>query len=94
VHNRSLAGIQTLRFEVSDIINRTHYLNLTLNVTLKTEQPGQATNLQLMISIGGVFIFGLPLISIIAITVYSQLKVQKVKKMEEDTQLAKMLDVK
>ncbi len=42
-------------------------------------------HLQLMISIGGVLIFGLPLISIIAITVYSQLKVQKVKKMEEDT---------
>ena len=51
-------------------------------------------HLQLMISIGGVLIFGLPLIFIIGITVYSQFKVKTVKKMEEDMQLAKMLEVK
>jgi hypothetical protein len=51
-------------------------------------------HLQLMISIGGVLIFGLPLISIVGITLYSQIKVKKIKKTEEDTQLAKMLDVK
>jgi hypothetical protein len=79
---------------VSDIINRTLNFNLTLNVTLKREKPGQSMHLQLMISIGGVLIFGLPLISIIGITFYSQIKVKKIKKTEEDTQLAKMLDVK
>ncbi len=51
-------------------------------------------HLQLMISIGGVLIFGLPLISIIGITFYSHIKVKKIKKTEEDTQLEKMLDVK